>query len=274
MLAFLIGVLQGLLNFLRTVLEQRRLILALSIRNFKSSFLGSALGITWVIIEPLIYVFLLWFFFTKAMKVPPPENVEFVPWLMTAMAIWNFFSLTFSTSVTTFKNYSYLLKRPQFDISILPIVNILSSIYVHVIFLLLLIIVLLAGNIKPSFFWLQSIYYLFATCILLLGLSWITASISLFLKDVGNIVSVLVQIGFWISPIFWSLNSFPPKFRFLLELNPLSYILEGYRKSFLFHEPIWLDLSGAVYFWSITIVILFFGAITFKKLRPHFGDVI
>lgn len=261
-------------TFILAVVSKWNLILSLSVRNFKSAYFGSILGITWVLLEPLIYVFLLWFFFTKALKLSPPQGYPFVPWLMTAMALWNFISLTLSSSSLTFKNHSFLLKRPEFNMAVLPIVNILTSLYLHIIFLILLVIVLLLSGISFSIFWFQSIYYLFATSILLLGLAWISASISPFVKDVGNIIGVILQIGFWISPIFWSLETLPKSYRFLAELNPVSYLLEGYRKSFLYGQPFWNDPIGFSYFWSFTLVILAIGVYTYKKLRPHFGDVL
>jgi lipopolysaccharide transport system permease protein/teichoic acid transport system permease protein len=110
--------------------------------------------------------------------------------------------------------------------------------------------------------------------VLLLGLSWIAASFSLFMKDVSNVIGVLLQIGFWISPIFWSLDTYPKEYRFLLAMNPISYLLEGYRKSFLYGQPFWNDPMGTLYFWSVAIFALAIGAITYRRLRPHFGDVI
>lgn len=261
-------------TFLAELLIKRDLIVSLSVRNFKSAYLGSMLGVTWVLVEPLIYVFLLWFFFTKAMKFQPPAGFPYVPWLMTAMALWNFIVLTLSSSANTFKSHSFLLKRPEFNMAVLPVVNILSSLYIHAIFIIILVVMLLASGVPFTLYWFQAIYFLLATAILLLGLAWIAASLSLFVKDVGNVIGVILQIGFWISPIFWSLETFPKGYRFLLELNPFTYLLEGYRKSFLYGQPFWNDPKGFVYFWLFTLTMLIVGVFTYKKLRPHFGDVI
>jgi len=190
------------------------------------------------------------------------------------MILWTFFGSALQISVGTFRSYSYLLRRPDFNMSILPVVSILSTMFVHSVLAVLLIVLLLISNVTVSLFWMQALYYLFATSVLLLGLSWITASISLFVKDISNVVGVILQIGFWISPIFWDLNTYPEQYRFLLKLNPLTYLLEGYRKSFLYREPFWLDVSGALLFWSFTVVMLGIGMVTYKKLRPHFGDMI
>jgi len=261
-------------GFVGELFDKWDLILSLSLRNLKSAYFGSVLGIAWVIIEPLVFVFLLWFFFTKALKFQPPQGYPYVPWLMTAMALWNFISLTLSSASNTFKNHAFLLKRPEFNMSVLPVVNILTGTYIHAMFIVILVVMLLMNDIPFTLYWFQALYYLFATSVFLLGLAWIAASLSLFVKDVGNLVGVSLQIGFWVSPIFWSLDTFPQGYRFILELNPISYVMEGYRKSFLDGEPFWTDVSGFVYFWSFTLVLLLIGVLTYKKLRPHFGDVI
>jgi lipopolysaccharide transport system permease protein/teichoic acid transport system permease protein len=266
--------LQTVAAFAGEIIGKRDLIVSLSVRNFKSAYLGSMLGVTWVVVEPLLYVLLLWFFFTKAFRFNPPQGYSYVPWLMTSMALWNFFSLTLSSSSGTFRSHAFLLKRPEFNLAVLPLVNILTGLYVHGIFLVILVVLLLASGIPFTLYWFQSLYYLAATAILLLGLAWVVGSIGLFVKDVTNIVGVVLQVGFWVSPIFWSLDNFPASYRPYLQLNPLAYLLEGYRGSFLRAQPFWIDVRGFVFYWSFTIVILLVGVFSYRKLRPHFGDVV
>lgn len=259
--------------FIAAIYSKRNLIFGLSVRGFKGTYSGSIFGIMWVIVEPLVYVFLLWFFFTKAMKFQPPEGYPYVPWLMAAMVLWNFFSHALSSSASVFKNHAFLLKKPEFNMAMLPIVSILTSLYFHAIFIGILVLVLGVSDIPFTIYWFQCIYFMFATAVLLVGLGWITASLSLFIKDIGNIIGILLQIGFWVSPIFWSLDTFPPKYRFLLEMNPLSYVMEGYRKSFIYGRPFWENWDGFFYYWSCTLVVLVLGVVTYKTLRPYFGDV-
>jgi ABC-type polysaccharide/polyol phosphate export permease len=261
-------------NFYCDLSAKKSLILTLSVRSFKSVYFGSAFGFIWAIVEPLVYVFMLWFFMSKIMKAPPPDGYPYVPWLMASIAVWNFISQSLTTSTGAFRNYSFLIKRPQFTLALVPLLDILAAIYVHTIFVGILVVLLLYSGVPFSIYWLQALYYLFATSVLLFGLSLITASISPFLKDMRNIVQVCLQVGFWISPIFWSPASYPPQLLFLLKMNPLTYLLEGYRKSFLYQQPFWEDIDGAIYFWSIALIILLLGAWTYTKLRPHFGDVV
>lgn len=262
------------LNFFIELYQRRRLIWDLAVRDFTGSYFGSTFGMIWVFVEPIIFMLIMWFFFTKAMKYNPTGGYPYLPWLMTSMILWNFFSAGVNGASGVFRSFSYLLKKWGFNISIVPVVNIISLLFVHLIFLLILFVLFLVSGIPFSWYWFQSIYYLFATCVLILGLSWIIGSISLFIKDIKNITGIILQLGYWISPIFWDINSYPEEYKIFMKLNPLYYVLNGYRKSFLYHTPFWDDWQFGLYYWCFTLTILAIGLFTYKKLRPHFGDVL
>src|SRR4029077_5101822 len=103
---------------------------------------------------------------------------------------WNFVSLTMSSSAGTFRNHSFLLKRPEFNLAVLPVVNVLTALYVHAIFLVILAILLLASEHSFTWYWFQALYYLGSTAVLMLGLAWIAGSLSLFVKDVSHLIGV------------------------------------------------------------------------------------
>ena len=110
--------------------------------------------------------------------------------------------------------------------------------------------------------------------VLLLGLSWITSSLQVFVKDVVQVINVILQFGFWFTPIVWDFNLVPQHYEWFFRLNPMFYIVEGYRKSFIYGEPFWGDLEFALYYWVVTLAILLVGVLLFKRLRPHFADVL
>jgi lipopolysaccharide transport system permease protein/teichoic acid transport system permease protein len=126
----------------------------------------------------------------------------------------------------------------------------------------------------PSIYWIQTLYYLFATTIFLLALSWISSSIIIFFKDVGHIVNMFVQFGFWGTPIFWSYSILPERYVWVVEYNPIFYIVEGYRDSLINNVWFWDKPDATLYFWSISIMLLTVSIYTFKSLRPHFADVL
>ena len=120
----------------------------------------------------------------------------------------------------------------------------------------------------------QILYYYIAMSLFLLGISWLTSSTSLFVNDIKNVTKVIVQFGFWLSPIFWHINMIPENLQWIAKLNPMHYILTGYRDSIFNGIPFWAKQGETIYFWSLTIIFIVVGAIVFKRLKPHFEEVI
>jgi ABC-type polysaccharide/polyol phosphate export permease len=254
--------------------KQHRLLMRLGLKELRSMNSGAALGRTWLFLEPFIYSAIMWFFFTKAIAYRPAHGGSYIAWLMPSMFVWYFLSNSLSNSANVLRSYSYFFRQRQFNIALLPLISVFSSLYVHLIFVGILIGILILSHTPITFYWLQSTYYMFAASVFVYAVSLFTSSFSLFIKDVRNIIAVVLQLLFWVSPIFWDVSSQPDYIQTLVKLNPLFHIVMGYRYSFVYGQPFWTDLASFGFFWAVTGVLLFAGAIVFMKLRPHFGDVI
>ena len=126
----------------------------------------------------------------------------------------------------------------------------------------------------PTIYMLQLFYYLFCLFFIILATSYITSSIILFFKDLGQLINIFLQIGIWATPIMWSYNIIPEKYQWIVKLNPMLYIVEGYRDSFINNIWFWEKQIQTIYFWLISLSLFFVGAIIFKRLKPHFADVL
>jgi len=269
------NILRAPLFFIEEIYHKKYIIYQLTKRDFKNRYIGSTLGFLWTIIQPLVMMTILWFIFSFGFKVSLKSGVPFVAWLISGMVAWNFFADALNLTTDVFREYSFLVKKINFKISILPIVKILSSFILHLVNLVILIVILLITGIPISACWLQVIYYLGATLFLLLGIGWITSALNVFTKDVSYVVGILLQFGFWMTPIFWDLQMIPEKYRIFFKLNPMWYIVEGYRKAFIYQIPLWKEsLMGTLYFWLISGMILLSAVFIFKRLKPHFADVL
>lgn len=266
--------LRAIFNFFRDILQSRKIILDLAKRDLKTRYLGSYLGILWAFILPAINILLFWFVFQVGFKSTPVDNFPFILWLLPGMIPWNFFSDSLMGATNSILDNSYLVKKVVFRVSILPLVRVLSALFVHLFFIAFLFLVFFIYGYKPSIYNLQVFYYLFATVSLALGLSWITSSLIIFFKDLGQLVSMMLQIGFWLTPIFWTTKIIPVEYHFVLKLNPFYYIVEGYRDTFIYHIWFWEHYKLTLNFWGITLTSLLIGVFLFKKLRPHFADVL
>ena len=101
-----------------------------------------------------------------------------------------------------------------------------------------------------------------------------TSAIMVFFRDLGQLINILLQIGMWMTPIMWQSTMIGEKYQRILKLNPMYYIVNGYRESILSKEWLWNHCLWTVYFWVLIFVLMFLGTKIFKKLKPHFADVL
>ena len=243
-------------------------------REVAIQYVGSLLGFIWTFVNPMVMVFVFWVVFSVGFKVKPTNNVPFVVWLTAGMAIWFVFADIINGSAGLIVSNSHLIKKTFFQSQILPVIKIVQCQITHSIFLLVLIGLIIFQKMPFSFYYLQFVYYLFCMSILALGISWFVAALNVFIRDVNQIVAVVLQVGFWATPIFWDLNMMPPKLQIFFKLNPMYYIVQGYRESFIYFSPFWHHPYQTLYFWLVTAIIFVSGALVFKKLKPQFADVL
>ena len=260
--------------FLKDLFSSRKIVLELTKKDFKSLYLGSYLGIAWAFLNPVITIFIFWFVFQVGFKSAPVGNFPFILWLISGMIPWFFLADGISRATSCVLEKKYLVQKVVFRVSILPIIKILSALFVHLFFIGILTLIFLGYGHIPTIYYLQVFYYLFAMLVLVLGLSWITSSLIIFFRDVGQIVAMFLQFGFWLTPIFWSVELIPEKYHTIIKLNPFYYIIDGYRNSFIYETWFWEQGILTIYFWIITSLIFILGAVLFRRLRPHFADVL
>ena len=261
-------------SFLENIWHSRRLLWKLTKNDFRQKYLGNLLGFFWAFIQPTATIAVFWFVFQVGFKSKPVDDFPFILWLVSGMFPWFYFADGLSNGTTSVLSNSFLVKKIVFRVSLLPLIKLLSALVVHIFFIFFMFFMFLYYGYTPEIYWLQIIYYLFAVSVLLLGLSWITASVVVFFRDMGQLVAVAIQFGFWLTPIFWSMKMVPERYHWIIELNPLVYIIEGYRDSMIYHRWFWEDMDTTIYYWVVTTIIFIVGGLTFARLRPHFSDVL
>lgn len=264
----------GVIDFARLVFEKRHLIFSMAKREVKSRYVGSFLGFLWTFVHPIVMVTVFWIVFSYGFRARPVQNVPFVVWLSAGMAVWFVFADTFNGCAIAVVENANLIKKTLFPSQILPVVKIVSAYIAHGVFLVVLLGLIIFQKMAFSLFFFQSLYYLFCMTVLVLGLGWTVSALNVFIRDVGQIVGVIIQVGFWVTPVFWNIDMMPHGMKNIFKLNPMFYIVQGYRESFIYFFPFWRHPYQTGYFWSVTLCILFIGATTFRKLKPQFADVL
>ncbi len=256
------------------VYKKRGMIVSLVKNDLKMRYAGSVLGLVWAFVQPLMTIFVFWFVFQVGFKNSPVNDVPFILWMISGYVPWIYFADAVSNSSSTFQEYSYLVKKIKFQTSILPFVKVLSASMIHLFFIGFIFIIFSIYHMKLGFIALQMLYYTFALFMLVTGLAWLVSTISVFFKDFGQIIGVLLQVGFWMSPIFWDPRQITPEIVKILKLNPLFYIIQGYRDSLINKIPFYVHIDMTIYYWTLTAVVFAAGVLLYKKLKEHFADVL
>ena len=260
--------------------QSRKLIWKLAKNDFKTKYAGSYLGIIWAFVQPVITILVYWLVFEKGFSAKAEMfksgvEVPFVVYLTSGLVPWFFFSEAVSSSTNALIEYNYLVKKVVFKISILPLIKILAACFIHVFFVGVLLVIYLIYGYPPSLYLLQLIYYSFCMFVLVLAMSYTLCSVVVFFRDLSQIVAIALQIGMWATPIMWSFTRVEGhKIAVLFKLNPLYYIVTGYRESLFDHRFFWQDTGMTIYFWAVTVLLFAFGTFVFKRLKPHFADVL
>lgn len=262
------------LRFIQQIFASRYLLLSLSKTNLKDKYINNFFGVIWAFVQPLVTIVIMWFIFSVGFRSHPVEGLPFILWLMSAMIPWFFISEAVSGGSNAIVANQYLVSKVVFRVSLLPIVPIMSALFIHFFFILFLFFMFILYGHYPSVYWLQIAYYMMFAFIFILGLSWLTSSVIVFFRDVGQIVAVIIQFLFWLTPIMWPLNMMPAKYQYIMELNPAYYVVNGYRDSMINHIWFWDKPGAAVYNWVLLICVCMLGMSMFRKLKPHFMDVL
>lgn len=263
------------MNLIKELYYNKSLIFNLAKNDFKTKYVGSYLGIIWAFIQPIVTILIYWFVFQFGLKSSSPvKEVPFVLWFTSGLIPWFFFQEALLNSTNSLIEYSYLVKKVVFKISILPIIKIISAMFIHLVFIVFITGMFIAYGYEITPYMLQVIYYSGCTFILVLAISYSTSSIIIFFKDLGQIIGILLQMGMWLTPIMWSYTILPENLQWILKLNPLYYIIEGYRDTFINQVWFWERYNQTLYFWGLCITLFFISTKIFKRLKPHFSDVL
>ena len=263
-----------ILQFLNDIYNKRSILFELAKRDFQKQYMGSYLGFIWVYLQPLLFVSVIYVIFSLGLKGGAlVDDVPFVVYLITGIVPWFYIAENLNSNTKVIKQHSFLLKKVDFRLSMLPIVNIMSSVVPHIFLVAICFVLMIINDLSFSFYIFQLVYYFIAMMSLLLGIAWLTSSAQLFIPDVAKFIGLITTFGFWLTPIFWNINNIPAQYQWLVNLNPFTYIVQGYRDSLYLGIGFWEKPYEGLVFWIITSFFLIVGIVVFKKLRPHFAEV-
>ncbi len=265
------------MKYSKLLLQYRREILFLAYQKIKTQYLETAFGIAWAVVKPMVFIASFWFFFTVGLR--GGNAVDGHPYLLYLFAgymPWFVISELIVYAPNVIIGEQQLVKTIKFPVMALPLINVLSRMFVHiaVMFLVFIIYVALGGPAYlPDVYYFNFIYYWFTMVVFFTAVTFLLSSLTVIIKDIKPLVGAIMQPLFWITPVLYTPAT--ATFDLIMRLvNPLYYFIVGYRETLLYEKFFWEDIWYDIYIWLIIAVIFFIGMVFWNKIRPMMSDLI
>ncbi len=239
-----------------------------------SDYRDSNLGILWSIINPLIQLGTYWFVFGFGIRSGKPvDGIEFFPWMVAGMIAWFFMSDCIRKTTTSISSKISILQKMKFPVSILPATVVVSQIFNHLVMIVIGMIIFTIQGYKPSIYNFRFLYYFFCSIAFLTSFGLVFSVLNMIAGDVKRGVNASMRMLMYITPILWTMENLPLPIQNIMKINPIYYIVEGYRKSFLYGSLGTIDVQSTIVFWTITIFLFLIGSNLMYKYRHKFIDL-
>ncbi len=257
-------------------IEYRRQIVKLAKADISKTYRGSALGWSWAIIKPAVTIFVYWFAFEIGIRSSKPVNgFPFFLWMIAGLVPWFYINDMLTQGTDCFRKYSYLITKMKFPVSTIPTFVSLSKMIINVMLLVLVGIIFAGFGFMPNIYYLQIPIFIILAFVFFTGWALFAANIAAMSKDFSNLVKSFITAVFWLSGILW--NSENVKILWLkkiLRLNPVTYIVNGFRHCFIDKIWIWQEPKRFLYFIIATIIMWGLAVWSYKKFRKEIPDVL
>jgi lipopolysaccharide transport system permease protein len=249
----------------------RDLLFTLSNRDLKLRYKQTALGVIWVVLQPLLAAGVFSFVFGKVAKMPS-DGMPYFLFSYAGLLGWNLFNNTLTKASGCLLGNSHLISKVFFPRLVLPLSTVPSTLVDFAVAAAMMAVLMLIYHVSPTPALLLLPVWMALLTLLSLGIGLITAALAVSYRDVNYILPVITQLWMYASPIAYAASAVPARFRTYYELNPLAPILEAFRWSLLKRGDMQLmPLAWATVSSGVIFVIGLYG---FKRMERKFADVI
>jgi len=268
-------VLERLLNFVGTLYKNRYMIRSFAKADLKKRYADSYGGVAWAVIQPLMMILTYYVIFSYVFKRKVQADYgtdSYALWLISGLLPWFFFSESVRRSSGALLENRALVTKTLFPSEIIPVCLIVSGLVNHIIGLGILFVfsVVISGGISVYSGFV--VIYFLLMAVMILGLNWALSSLNAFIRDISQGVTIIMNLWFYYTPIIYPAGIVPEKYRWILEINPMYYIVEGYRDSLVAGRlP---DPYKLLYLAVFSVSVFALGGLLYKRLKPAFIDVL
>jgi len=267
---------------LKEILTNLRLIWTVARYNNKAIFQGHYLGLAWEIMTPMIQIGLYFFVFGSMrsnadvyLNFNEREiAVGFLPWMLVGMSAWLFMKSATLQGSKSIQKQIKLVSKMQFPISVIPAIAVAGKLTAYFITVSIVTMIIMLLGYMPTLYWLQYFYYLFAMFVFIYFFALLNSTLTIMVRDYQQILQPIMQLLFWFSGVVWRIQEMvPARFVRVLNLNPFSYLLTGFRNTFFEVAFFWEHWETTAFFWLLVLLIALISSHLHLKLRDKFIDL-
>lgn len=262
------------MEFIKNIFKNKKLILQLGKNDFRNKFANTSLGAIWGFISPFVFMMTYVIVFQFILKTGSAGNYPFIVWYLPGMAMWLFINDSILSCSNSIINYSYLVKKVVFPVDIIPVISLVATSIVSVFLFIVSIVVCVVFGFLPNI--LVMLYIILAAICFIVSITRFTSAITTLVPDFAQLLTVIMQLGFWLTPIIWNISMLGDSILSkLVQCFPFTYLITGFRQVFI-EGNIVVEGKGiyTLIFWIITLGMFFWGNYIFKKNKKDFADVL
>ena len=255
--------------------SRAELSLSFAKRELLGRYKGSALGIAWAVLTPVVMIAIFTFIFAGIFGArfgADQSHWDYALYLFCGLLPWSMFQESVQQSANTIVVHSNLVKRVVFPLEALPAAQVFAALgnQLFATIALLIASVIIRQQLEVTALWLPVL--LIPQILFALGAAWLIASLGVFLRDIAQGVTLLLMAWMYLTPIIYPESIVPEQFRTLIDLNPFTRLVRSYRHIFLDGSA--PDWPGLAYFSAVALLVFLFGYWWFARTRKSFADVV
>ncbi len=258
----------GFIQTIKEIIDYREMIKAFVRRDLRGRYKGSFLGFLWTFLNPLLQLCVYSIVFSTILRAGIDKYYLF---LFVALIPWIFFSASVTGGATSIISQKEMVKKIYFPREVLPI-SVVTTNFVNMLlcFIVIFIVIIISGTPLNPIALLCLIPVWIVEYILALGMAFLTSAVTVYMRDMEHILGIVVMAWQYLTPVLYSYDIIPDKYRFLFNLNPMTHVINAYRTILYYHEV--PDLSTLLSALVMGILVLIVGLFVFSKLKKRFAE--
>lgn len=266
-------------TFKEIALEQiryRKQVLKLAKSDLVNTYSDTILGWAWAIIRPATYIAIYYISFAFGLRTGKPvEGYSYFLWLIAGIIPWFYIRDVFVEGAASIRKYRYLVTKIKFPLSVIPAIESTTLMLTNIVLIgIMLLLYIFAGH-YPDIYWLQLPFYIVIMFIFFLSWSLFAAILSSMSKDFLQLIKSVTIGLFWLSGIFFDASTVQNDvLRIILRLNPITFIVNGFRNSLIYKKWIWEDMNAFLLFILMYIIMTMLAVFVYKRLANDVPDVL